>query len=208
MTSPTLNHNGMPGGLSSYSDAIASTDLLDDLLGESAELLAQRLEVEAQRRQHDAVDAVVREATDAVEVEHATRGHLDRVGIAPGVLGAGAHRVEQRDEVVVGGATGEEPVAEAAGASGCRRCVPADVNRDGALGRLGVALRPVEARVPALEARLFLAPEGAERVDIFVHSGAAFLERDAERVELLAQPADAHTQLDAPLREHVERREL
>src|SRR3989440_12743439 len=145
MTSPTLNHNGMAGGLSSYSDAIASTDLLDDLLGETAELVAQGLEVEAQRRQHDAIDPVVREATDAVEVEHATRGHLDRVGIAPGVLGAGAHHFEQRDEVVVGGATGEEPVAEAAGASGRGRCVPADVNRDGALGRLWAALRPVEA---------------------------------------------------------------
>src|SRR5947208_920926 len=87
MTSPTLNHSGMPGGLSSYSYAIASTDLLDDLLGETAEL-------------------------------------------------------------------------------------PAD------------------------------------RLDVFVHPCAAFLERHAERVELLAQPTDAHAQLDAPLREHVERREL
>src|SRR5260370_40010103 len=65
MTSPTLNHRGMPGDVSSYSDAIASTGLLDDLLGELAELLAQRVEVEAQRREHDAVDAVVRKATHA-----------------------------------------------------------------------------------------------------------------------------------------------
>src|SRR5690349_19701619 len=101
MTSPTLNHNGMPGEVSSYSDAIASADLLDDLLGEAAELLAQRVEIEAERREDDAVDAVVREATDAVEIHHAARCHLDRVGIAPGVLCTGAHRVEQRDEVVV-----------------------------------------------------------------------------------------------------------
>src|SRR2546421_11967368 len=98
MTSPTLNHNGMAGGLWSYSDAIASTDLLDDLLGETAELLAQGLEVEAQRRQHDAIDPVVREAADAVEVEHTTRGHRGRVGIAPRTPRAPPHHVGHRDE--------------------------------------------------------------------------------------------------------------
>src|SRR6266511_2863775 len=85
MTSPTLNHNGMPGELS-YSDAIASACLLDDLLAEPTELVTQRVEIPAQGREHDSVDAVVGEPTDAVKVHHSARRHLDCVRVAAGVL--------------------------------------------------------------------------------------------------------------------------
>src|SRR5258705_8870680 len=112
MTSPTLNHSGMPGGLSPYSEATGSADLLDDLLGEPTELLAQRIEVEPERWERDAVDAEVGEALDAVGVQGAARGHLDGVRVSPGVFGACAHRVEERPQLFVGRATREEPVAQ------------------------------------------------------------------------------------------------
>src|SRR5262249_32714222 len=76
-----------------------SSDLLDDAVGEPSELLAQGVEVEAQRGEHDAIDAVISESPDPVDVHDAARGDLDRLGVAPCLLGAGAHLVEQRDEV-------------------------------------------------------------------------------------------------------------
>ena len=66
-------------------------------------------------------------ALHRVEVEAAAGSDLDRVGVAARVLGRAPHLVEQRSEIVAGGA-GEEAVADPARAPGRGRRVPADVD--------------------------------------------------------------------------------
>ena len=72
----------------------------------------------------------------------------------------------------------------------------------------GYELSSREVRELARERGARLAPEPAHHVDVLVGARAAPLERDAERVELLAQPADADAEVDPAARQAVERRDL
>src|SRR5687768_12549289 len=87
-----------------------SAHFRDDGVGEVAERALQRLEVEAERRDNDAVDAEIGEPLHAVEVEGTAGGDLDLVRVAPRFRGALAHHREERLELVGLEPAGEEPV--------------------------------------------------------------------------------------------------
>ena len=52
-----------------------------------------------------------------------------------------------------------------------------------------------------------LGPERAHRLDVLVEALATPFERDAERVELFAQPAGTHAEVDPATRQVIERRD-
>src|SRR4051794_6158038 len=134
-------------------------------------------------------------------------GDGDAFGVAPAVRRGLAHDVDQGRQLL-GGAAGEEAVAEAAGPLGRGAGVASDHDRHRALGRLRVGRHPLEAGELAREAGSVRSPQGAHRGHVLVGPGAAPLPRDAEGVELLAEPADADADLDPPAREAVERGQL
>src|SRR5579864_2647488 len=85
----------------------------------------------------------------------------------------------------------------------------ADVDRHAAaLHRLGKTLEVMKIEVLAVEAGYILAPQGTHRGDRLVGARAALMEVQAERVELLLEPAAADAQDDAAARKHVERGDL
>src|SRR6266540_1751758 len=73
---------------------------------------------------------------------------------------------------------------------------------------LRVALRPVEVREPSVERGFPGPPQHPHRLDCLVGARAAILERRADRLGFLAQPADADAEQEAPVRERVDRRAL
>ena len=80
----------------------------------------------------------------------------------------------------------------------------ADEDRDGRLHRLRVAADRAEAEVLAVEGRLVLLPDHAQRVDGLVGAAAALVGVDAEGRDLLAHPADADAEEQAAAGEAVD----
>ena len=72
--------------------------------------------------------------------------------------------------------------------------------------RIRLERRPAEVLPGERLGRLL--PERAQRAHRLGRARGAVLERDAERLELLAQPADADAEDHPPVRQHVERRDL
>ena len=176
---------------------------------ELAEVGAQRLEVEAERRDRVAVDAEVGGLLHRVEIEPAARGDLDRVGVAAGVGCRLAHLVEQRRRAPR--RRGRERNRRRAG----RRAAAAasvwpPMWIGGPLGCRGLRerLQRREACELAVVGRLGLAPQLRSTSMYSSVRVPALLERDAERVELFFEPADTDAELDAPADQPVERREL
>src|SRR5579859_2761332 len=188
---------------------------LDDLLAEAGQ---RRFEIGQERRHwqrkaarapRDAlldgrarVGAGLRQRTGTAEDQL----HLRR--IAAGLLGRAAHDVEQRHGVDLGTDRGEEAVAEAAGAAGGRFRVATDDDRHRFRDRLRIAADMIEFHELAREAGTVAGPQCAHGRDILVGALAATLEGNAERLELLLQPAYADAELDPAAAEIVERGDL
>src|SRR5690606_6789599 len=86
---------------------------------------------------------------------------------------------------------------------------PADPERDAAgMDRLGVDVDLLEACEPARMTRGLVAPERLTDLERLVEQLAAALVLEAVGLVLLALPAHADADVEAPLGEHVEGREL
>src|SRR6185312_2308759 len=117
--------------------------------------------------------------------------------VAAGLGGGPPDDVEEWHGVNLGADRREEAVAQPAGALGRRLRMPADHDRHRTAHRLGVGADLVELHELAVEADAVLGPQLAHHRDVLVRSRAALRERDAERLELLLEPADADAELDA-----------
>src|SRR5881409_1732058 len=100
-------------------------------------------------------------------------------------------------------------IADGAGAAGRRVAVPADPHGNPAsLRRLGQDVDVAHRAIFTLERDGVGRPHRAHELHVLVGHRAALLERwRAERLELLAQPADAGAEDHAPTGEDVDRRE-
>ena len=96
---------------------------------------------------------------------------------------------------------------DAAAARRRRHAAPDDRRAAGAVG-LGPALDPAEGGELAPQLGLLVAPQRAEGVDPLVGAAAAGLEGHADRLELARHVPHADADLEASLREHVDRRQL
>jgi len=98
-------------------------------------------------------------------------------------------------------------VADGAGAADCRAAVSADPHGDAAaLHRLGQHVDVADRVVLALVADRIGRPRDAHQLDVVLGHAPALLERRrTERLELLAEPADAGAQDDAALGHAIER---
>src|SRR5438876_11414682 len=165
----------------------------DDAIPELLEPGVKPLWVERRRWERQPGHAQVLVAAHAVEIQRGAAGRdldLARVPTEPGAFLAedGEHlpellrRVDPR----------EEAVAVAGGAAGGEARVPADDDRHARpLYRLRVRLERRPAEELAGERLRRLLPERAQRAHRLGGPRRPVLERDAERLELLAQPADA-----------------
>jgi hypothetical protein len=87
------------------------------------------------------------------------------------------------------------------------RPLAADPDRDARLlERLRRKAHVAEAIVPAFEARLLVAPQPTQDLELLIGYGPALLEVGPQRLELLDHPSYAQSQDQPPAREMVDRR--
>src|SRR5205807_4031368 len=132
------------------------------------------------------------DAADEVEVDRPADGDLDLPCVALHTRALVAQDREERLQALAVADAGEEAIAVARGAPRGGVGVSADDDRHARLlHRLRVRLERRPAEEAARERLRRVAPERADRGDGFARPRRALGERDAERVELLLQPADA-----------------
>ena len=125
-------------------------------------------------------------------------------GVAAGVLGGLADGGDVLGERRQAMRARDPGVAEAARAAQRGRSRAADPERDRP-GRGGAADPTVDVVELAVVSDLLAAPERAHQRQLLVDARAAPLERGGQHLELLAAPADADAEDEAPPGEHIER---
>ena len=121
--------------------------------------------------------------------------------VPPAVRGGVAGHVQQVGDVAAGE---EQAVADAPGAASRGLAMAADVDRDPSRHGLGIGARPPKRHELAIERHVVFGPHLPHDLHVLLGSGAAALPRNAQSLELLTQPADAHAQRDPALRQHVQ----